>query len=235
MIKPLILFCFFGLLIESSGAILYVATDGNDLSEGTLINPLATLNEAVNRMDTGDTCIFRGGRYRQSLVLSNKDNLTFRAYENEQVIFDGTTPLATSWTQYSGNIYQTPVSADFWQLFADEQMMMPARWPNAALSDESVWDQPGHWAKVIYSSSKTDFVDDPTAHSNLEQLNFSVQGSIAVLAVGSFKSYAREILTHTAGSPNFTVSAVGNRKASNYQYYFLEGLLEFVDSRANGI
>ena len=230
MIKPLIIFCLLGFLIETSGAIFYVATDGNDLSEGTLNNPLATLNEAVNRMDAGDTCIFRGGRYRQSLVLSNKDNLTFRAYENEQVIFDGTTPLITSWTQYSGNIYQTPVSADFWQLFAGEQMMMPARWPNAALSDESVWDQPGHWAKVIYSSSKTDFVDDPTAHSNLEQLNFSVQGSIAVLAVGSFKSYAREILNHTAGSPNFTVSAVGNRKASNYQYYFLEGLLEFVDS-----
>ena len=172
-------------------------TDGNISSEGTLNNPLATLNEAVNRMDTGDTCIFRGGRYRQSLVLSNKDNLTFRAYENEQVIFDGTT-LITSWTQYSGNIYQTPVSADFWQLFAGEQMMMPARWPNAALSDESAWIS--RVIKVIYSSSKTDFVDDPTAHSNLEQLNFSVQGSIAVLAVGSFKSYAREILNHTAGS-----------------------------------
>ena len=53
------------------------------------------------------------GRYRQSFGLSNKDNLTFRAFENEQVIFDGTTPLATSWTQYSGNIYQTPVSAIF--------------------------------------------------------------------------------------------------------------------------
>ena len=44
-------------------------------------------------------------------------------------------------------------------------------------------DQPS-LGKVIYSSSKTDFVDDPTAHSNLEQLNYSVQGSIAVLAVG---------------------------------------------------
>ena len=60
LIKPLIIFCLLGFLIETSGAIFYVATDGNDLSEGTLNNPLATLNEAVNRMDAGDTCIFRG-------------------------------------------------------------------------------------------------------------------------------------------------------------------------------
>ena len=44
-------------MIETSGAILYVAPNGNDASEGTLNNPLATLNEAVNRMDAGDTCI----------------------------------------------------------------------------------------------------------------------------------------------------------------------------------
>lgn len=230
LIRFFIIIFLSGFLIEASGAIFYVATNGNDQSTGTLNAPLASLDEAINRMNAGDTCILRGGRYRQKVALSNIDNLTFRAYENEQVILDGTTPLTTSWTQYSGNIYQTPVNADFWQLFADDEMMMPARWPNAALSDESVWNQTDNWAKVLYSDSKTDFVDDPTAHSNLETLNISVQGSIAVLAVGSFKSYAREILSHTAGSSSFTVSAVGNRKASNYQYYFLEGLLEFIDS-----
>ena len=37
--------------------------------------PLLSLDEAVSRMDAGDTCYLRGGRYRQSITLSNKDDL----------------------------------------------------------------------------------------------------------------------------------------------------------------
>ena len=224
------LICFFGITANAIAADYYVATNGNDTSSGSIEFPLLSLDEAVSRMDAGDTCYLRGGRYRQSITLSNKDDLEFRAYAEENVVMDGTVPLDLSWTNHTSNIFKASVDEDFWQLFAGDKMMMPARWPNARLDDLSVWNQNDNWAKVIYSSSKTDFTDDPTAHSNLETLGYSVQGAIAVMNVGSFKSYAREILTHDANSSDFTVSAVGNRKASNYQYYFLEGLLDFIDS-----
>ena len=42
-------------------------------------------------------------------------------------------------------------------------------------------------------------------------------------------------LTHSSNSSDFTVNAVGNRKAANYQYYFLEGKLELLDSENSGI
>ena len=224
------LICFFGITANAIAADYYVATNGNDASSGSIEFPLLSLDEAVSRMDAGDTCYLRGGIYRQSITLSNKDDLEFRAYAEENVVMDGTVPLDLSWTNHTSNIFKASVDEDFWQLFAGDKMMMPARWPNARLDDLSVWNQNDNWAKVIYSSSKTDFTDDPTAHSNLETLGYSVQGAIAVMNVGSFKSYAREILTHDANSADFTVSAVGNRKASNYQYYFLEGLLDFIDS-----
>ena len=92
---------------------------------------------------------------------------------------------------YIGNIYKSNVDNYFWQLFANEEMQIPARWPNARLDDLSVWDQENNWAKVIYDTSKTDFTDQPTAHSDLGSLGFSVSNSIAVMNVGSFKSYAR--------------------------------------------
>ena len=111
-------------------------------------------------------------------------------YAEENVVMDGTVPLDLSWTNHTSNIFKASVDEDFWQLFAGDKMMMPARWPNARLDDLSVWNQNDNWAKVIYSSSKTDFTDDPTAHSNLETLGYSVQGAIAVMNVGSFKSYA---------------------------------------------
>ena len=46
-------------------------------------------------------------------------------------------------------------------------MQIPARWPNARLDDLSVWDQENNWAKVVYDTSKTDFTDQPTNHSDL--------------------------------------------------------------------
>lgn len=214
----------------ASGATFFVSEGGSDLGSGSLEEPLASLAEAVQRMSSGDICYVRAGRYREELSLSGRDDLTFQAYANETVVMDGTVELDTDWSLHSGSIFKTPVDESFWQLFADELFMMPARWPNASLEDLSVWNQQDTWAKVVYSTSKTDFTDQPTSHSDLQALGFSVQGAIAVMNVGSFKSYAREILSHQAGSANFTVGAVGNRKAANYQYYFLEGALELLDA-----
>ena len=227
---------FLNILILVSGisitnaADYFVATNGNDNASGTISSPLSSVSEAISRMSAGDTCFIRGGRYHEEIVLNSRNDLSFFAYDDETVIFDGTEEINVSWEPYIGNIYKSNVDNYFWQLFANEEMQIPARWPNARLDDLSVWDQENNWAKVIYDTSKTDFTDQPTAHSDLGSLGFSVSNSIAVMNVGSFKSYARRVLTHSSNSSDFTVNAVGNRKAANYQYYFLEGKLELLDS-----
>jgi hypothetical protein len=87
------LICFFGITANAIAADYYVATNGNDASSGSIEFPLLSLDEAISRMDEGDTCYLRGGRYRQSITLSNKDDLEFRAYAEENVVMDGTVPL----------------------------------------------------------------------------------------------------------------------------------------------
>ena len=139
--------------------------------------------------------------------------MSFFAYDDETVIFDGTEEINVSWEPYIGNIYKSNVDNYFWQLFANEEMQIPARWPNARLDDLSVWDQEKYLQKLFMIQVKLIYIDQPTAHSDLGSLGFSVSNSIAVMNVGSFKSYALRVLTHSSNSSDFTVNVVGNRKA----------------------
>jgi hypothetical protein len=207
----------------------HVATNGNNLNAGTLAAPFATIQRAVTSMGPGDVCLIRGGTYHEAVSFSGKNNLTFRAFPGEVVLMDGTLVITSPWTNHAGNISSTTSPTDIWQLFADGELVMPARWPNASLQDGTVWDQENHWAKLVWSTDKTTMQDQATGHSDLAALPFSVVDAMAVLNVGSFKSYTRQINAHTPGSDTFTVDAVGNKKASNYQFYFLEGKLEFLD------
>ena len=136
-----------------------------------------------------DFSFIRTGRYHEEIVLNSRNDLSFFAYNDETVVFDGTKEINLSWEPHAGNIYKSNVDETFWQLFANEEMQIPARWPNARLDDLSVWDQENNWAKVVYDTSKTDFTDQPTTHSDLSALGFSVSNAIAVMNVGSFKSY----------------------------------------------
>ncbi|VGO16360.1 hypothetical protein PDESU_04951 [Pontiella desulfatans] len=209
---------------------VYVATNGVDAGSSSSIGaPFATVSYAASKMSAGDTCYIRGGSYHDEVILSGENNLTFKAYPGEQVTMDGTVAITTPWTLHSGSIYKTTLSQDIWQLFAGEEMMMPARWPNAFLHDDSVWDLNNHWARIDHNlNTTTTMVDDPTGHSDLAALPFSITNAIAVLNVGSFKTYARLVNTHAVGSDTFAVNAVGSLKSS-LQYYFLEGKLEFLD------
>ncbi len=97
-------------------------------------------------MGPGDTCIIRGGTYRETVRPTRSgqpDNpIRFVAAEGENVILDGTEPITGTWAQHSGNIYKTKVAETFEQLFVDRTMMIEARWPNMRfeqLFDRSVW------------------------------------------------------------------------------------------------
>lgn len=88
---------------------IYVSTDGNDNNSGTKDMPLATLNGAREKLRELShivpiNVIFRGGTYEfdESVVFDKNDSgtldtpITYKAYEDEKVIFDGSKSLDIS-------------------------------------------------------------------------------------------------------------------------------------------
>ena len=56
------------LLVSGTHAAEYfVATDGDDLAPGSRDAPFATVGHALSRLKAGDTCVIRGGTYREAV------------------------------------------------------------------------------------------------------------------------------------------------------------------------
>ena len=95
-----------------------------------------TIQQAANMAQAGDNVYVRGGTYRETVTVAHSGNssapITFQPYQNEQVTVTGLDVVGSSWSPYSGSIYQTAVaSGGASQLFVNGQMMTEARWPNA--------------------------------------------------------------------------------------------------------
>jgi len=216
----------------------YVATNGNDAAAGTYEAPFATISKAVSQMNSGDRCIIRGGRYHEEIIVSDKDNLTFAAYPGERVIFDGSTLITNSWTRYSGNIYITALKEDIWQLFADGEMLIPARWPNAD-PDIDFWEQweSEYWAEGRASRNSSPPVDSngimydkPHDGINLAESGLNISNAVVVLNVGSFRTQTRIVSSHIPGSGMFTYPPVSIDYKDKEHFYFVEGKLELLDA-----
>jgi parallel beta-helix repeat protein len=75
---------------------IFVALNGNDSNPGTLAQPLASIQVAIDRAQGGDTVYVRQGVYNltERIDINQKASpnarLVFRAYDKEKVILDGT-------------------------------------------------------------------------------------------------------------------------------------------------
>ena len=220
----------------ASAADYYVATTGSDASPGPLAEPFATIQKAADTMSAGDTCYIRGGNYYEAVVINGLNGtsgspVSFTSYNDEIVTFDGSQSLSdlgsTGWTLHSGNIYKTTLSTDIWQLYIDGELMIPARWPNANFDDGSIWDRLNKWGRGADTSTNGSLVDDPHANADLAASNLDMTGAMAILNVGSWKSWTRVVNSHSAGSGTFTYDTADLYK--NGGYYFIEGKLNLLD------
>ena len=94
----------------------YVSPIGSDSYVGTSLSvPFKTIQRAADVVNPGDNVYIRNGVYREQVRLARSGTLqqriTFQAYADEHPIIDGSKPLG-SWTQYSGQIYQTSVTVN---------------------------------------------------------------------------------------------------------------------------
>jgi len=217
----------------------YVSPNGSDENSGTIGAPFQTIQHAADLMQSGDNCYLRAGIYHEEIQINNlngnaSDPITFTNYQDEPVILDGTIPITSSWTVHDGNIYKTTLTEDIWQLFADGEEMVMARWPNAGFVDGSIWDQEQNWAHGDEDSGSNGvMVDDPHDDVNLANSGIDMTGAVGILNVGSFRTWTRFVNSHGVGNNSFTYDPVPESDyRTKHQYYFLEKKLEFLDQES---
>jgi hypothetical protein len=132
---------------------LYVAATGNDADSGSLEKPLRTIQAALDRLKAGDTCILRGGTYRERAEFKTSGAphrpVRLQAYNGETVVLDGTETIQGRWRRYQGSIYQIQAPKGIEQLFVGREMMIEARWPN--MRRDQAFDR-NCWAKTDMGS-----------------------------------------------------------------------------------
>ncbi|NJN24791.1 MAG: T9SS type A sorting domain-containing protein [Cyclobacteriaceae bacterium] len=79
-------------------------------------------------MSSGDVCFIRNGVYRETVVV-DKDNLSFKNYNNEYVLITGA-DVVNAWSTHAQGIYKAAFSSEATMVFLNGQRMNWARWPN---------------------------------------------------------------------------------------------------------
>ena len=168
---------------SSSTNSYFVSNDGDDSGLGTLVSPFKTLSHAVSALTTQDTIYLREGSYEFDEQQITSNGFTLKAYNNENVVLDGTRPIGNlvdtnvnngQWETFTTDIvtdanqtvnnktlYRIKLhsSSEVWQLFYNRNEVINARWPSAQWTDESVYDF-NKWGHGYYEyKNNGDIVD----------------------------------------------------------------------------
>ena len=231
--------------LNSFSSTYYVApsgSGGSNSNNGSISSPWETITYALTQLSAGDTLYLREGTYRETITItqdgSSGNVITIEAYTDngtlETVTIDGTVDVSGTWSTYSGvsGAYQlSSYSTDITQLFVDDVPMVNARWPNAQFNDDSIfsWDT---WAQGDEdNSSNGSLTIDEDEH---DPGSLDLNGSIGILNIGSFRTWAVAMTGHTQnGSADdvitYSTGDIGTYK-DKHHYYFFEGKLDLLDT-----
>ena len=227
----------FGILL---GTDYYVSPTGSDSNPGSLSNPFKTIQKAADNVEAGDVVNIMSGAYHEQITLDNVDGsegmpIIFKSFDGDRVVMDGTKPIDSTWEIHDGNIWKTQIDFDIWQLFMNRKEQVMARWPNANFDDGSIWDKENHWAHGTMHQGQDPayengtLIDDPHGAVDLAAIGFNVENAIAILNVGSFRTWTRKINTHIGNTITYDPVPDNEWKVKHHDYY-LEGKIEFLDS-----
>ena len=210
----------------------FVAETGDDADPGSLSQPFRTIQKAADAMDPGDTCLVRGGTYREAVEIKRSGRaikpIRFMAYPGEIVLLDGTEAIRGPWSIHEGSIYKAKTDRRFEQLFVDRQMMIEARWPNTTFG--KLFTRVG-WATTGPKSAYQRLHDPELAATGIDWTD-----ATAVLNVAhQFWTWSRPVQNHRKGADTFEYTIKMNEfhsKRTHWwadDFYYLMGKLEALD------
>ena len=110
LLIQLVLSCFIVSVGIGQTHTYYISGSGNDNNTGSIENPFKTIQKAAGLMNAGDTCLIRGGTYRETIIPARSGAwgkpILFMSYSCEKVIISGADSVSGKWTVYDGNIYK---------------------------------------------------------------------------------------------------------------------------------
>ena len=168
------------------------------------------------------------------LSIENKTDLTIKGFQDERPKIDGTVDLVNNanngeWKFNSNTgVCRGKISHDVFQLFLDGEMMTNARWPDALWSDKTVF-QNDYWAHSADHATRGVMIDN--GHAGLAASGLNMTGAMAVLNVGSFNTFVKEVLWHEPNEDSFTYDddfGDINFQPDHNQYY-LDSSLELLN------
>jgi len=222
-----------------------------------------SIQSCIDAASDDTTCFILPGRYHEEVkIATNMRNLKLTADPDKRPTMDGTVVLSplNGWTLKDGKCTGTlDIKNDRhpFQLFLKKnkgqkdpwEMMTNARWPNAVWTDRhSVSGAPtvfynDNWAKSDGTSKRDKSAKEGTmvdkkkaGVSPLASLPFSVKGAMAILNVGSFNTFVKEVKSHKAGENTFTyVDDFDNGKYDikfkpSMNQYFLDSHEDLLDT-----
>ncbi len=180
--------------------------------------------------------------------------VTVSSFPGEKVVFDGTSVLQTKWKHWKDGIYRSKVKKEFWQLFVNDTFADMARWPNTSFENDSIWRMTrsmrsgdGGYRKEKYTGksrfglmydaafkSKKEgvFTEGDSRYNVLENqesladTGIDFTGAYAVLNIGNWLTWTREITAHKPGQSFFTYDTTGikEKELKSHSAYYIYGL-----------
>eukprot|EP01084_Bolivina_argentea_P213654 362792_1 len=245
LFKVIIVGCIFQLNLLVSSTSISISCDIDNSECG-----LSQWNEFSNCIKNalpGDICETPNGNFSNIHVsISNLNGnishpIIIQSKNAYQTVFDGTINLNSSyynWKPLSSNkcIFYTNLNNTLiWQLFINNEMQTPARFPNALWKDKSIFNA----AVALNNGSNTSMlgymVDANSNTYQIKSLNYSLLNAIAILNIFSSQTVASIITYHKIGSNSFHYSYPKKWEQSKYysntNRFYLEGLFEFMDQQ----
>lgn len=207
---------------------IYVSPVGSDSNDGSVSAPLLTLKKAIANASPGSVIELMSGRYHTAQIVDKASGTPEKpiTIQGNSATFDGTLSITTLWERHSGDIYKTQLDQDIWQLFIDNEVVMPARWPNAQWNDGSLWNMKTTWRhqapdsvfglmiderpyqSISVKTAGNDYVALPQGvnEQSLAESGIDATGAIAIMNIGSWLNWAQVVDSHSVGSNQFSYS-----------------------------
>lgn len=198
--------------------------------------------------------VYKMNCFLKDFTTSNGLPVIVKPYANEKVVFNGVRSLTPQWKHWKNGVYRTKVKQPFWELFVNGKHADMARWPNTSFDNDSIWRMTqsmrnidGGFRKGKYTGkSRLGLVYDKGFDSgnakgfyegdsryegvlemkSLSESNSDFTGAYAVLNIGNWLTFTREITAHKPGDDffNYDISGIKKNQLKSHGAYYIYGL-----------